>query len=92
MRPLIRGLFVLSVFAVLAAHVSTGVLAGMVEGFAPRLVLLLDRALFIALVRPMGQEAAVYALLIIGAGLAIWSYASAAAAAKMGKVERHSTW
>lgn len=92
MRPLFRSLFVLSLFAVLAAHVSTGLLRDLAEDSAPQLLGILDRGLRLLLVEPFGRTGAVYALLGLGAVFAVWAYVSAMIAARRGKGQSFSTW
>ena len=92
MRPVIRSLFVLSVFGVLAAHVSTGFLQGLLESSAPALLGPLNRSLQVLLIAPFGREVAVYALLGLGGLLALWAYVAAQLDARQGRGQGHSTW
>ena len=92
MRPLFRSLFVLSLFAMLAAHVSTGLFHEMVGDGGSSVVGLLDYWLRLLLVEPFGRAAAIYALLGLGAIFAVWAYVGAAMAARRGRGQTFSTW
>lgn len=90
MRPLFRSLFVLSVFGVLAAHVSAGALRPLLEDTAA--LSLLDRSLQVLLITPFGRDIAVYALLGLGALLALWAYFAAHMSDRHGRGQSYSTW
>ncbi|MDU8943228.1 hypothetical protein [Ovoidimarina sediminis] len=89
MHPLFRSLFLLALFALPAAHVTTGVLFTLLGQSAPGIASMADRVLTLALVRPFGATTAVYVLMGIGATLAILSYMNAS---RRGRPERHQTW
>lgn len=90
MRPLIRSVFVLSVFGTLAAHVSTGALRVLLDGTA--VLGLLDRALQLLLIAPFGRDIAVYAILALGAGLAFFVYITARMSERRGRGHVRSAW
>jgi len=92
MRPLFRSLFVFSVFGVMAAHVSTGFLQGLVSDVAPLGVSLLDKGLNALLIRPLGPVFSICVLLGIGAFFSLWTFMSAKASGRSGPQERYSTW
>ncbi len=90
MRPLIRSLFILSAFGVLAAQVSYGLVSQLVAGSPMESsVILVDRWLGILLVDVLGRQFAVWALLGAGGVLAVWSFV---AITFSGRDTRHSTW
>ncbi len=90
MRPLIRSVFVLSVFGLLAAHVSTGALNTLLEGTTA--LSLLDRTLHGLLIAPFGRDMAAYALLGLGALMALWVYVVAQMSDRHGRGQSYSTW
>ena len=92
MSPLVRSLFVFSLFGLLATHVSTGVLGGTLGEIAPGSLGMLDRALSTVLLTPLGPELSVYVLLGVGAFFALWAYMAGAAAVRSRRQERFSTW
>lgn len=92
MRPLFRSLFVLSMFGVLAVHVSSGLLRPWLERVVPEAATMLDRALMVLLIAPLGRDQAVTLLFGMGAVLSVWAYLAAARQARRGKAERHQTW
>lgn len=91
MRPLIRALFVLSVFGVLAMHVSTGLLREMTEADSPLFVNLIDNFLRTMLIAPLGRTATIYGLWTLGAVLAFAAFIFTPIT-KSGSGEKHSTW
>ena len=90
MRPLIRSVFVLSLFGLLAAHVSTGALNALLEGTAA--LSLIDRSLHSLLISPFGRDVAVYVLLGLGAIFALGIYFTTQASEKHGRGQSYSTW
>lgn len=92
MRPLFRSLFVFSVFSVIAAHVSTGILAEFVSDVAPRVLAKFDKILNTLLVGTLGPQISVYVILAIGAFFALWAFMAAQASQGSRGAERHSTW
>ena len=92
MRPLGRSLFVFSVFSIVAAHISTGILEGFVREVAPHGVTYLNRALDTVLINTFGPEVSVYVLLAIGAFFSLWAYMAATASRNARRQERYSTW
>ncbi len=90
MRPLFRSLFVLSVFGVLAAHVSVGALRALLDGTT--VLALIDRILQVLLITPFGRDIAVFALLALGAVLALWAYIAAQMSDRHGRGQSYSTW
>ncbi|MEM0949048.1 MAG: hypothetical protein AAGK37_16745 [Pseudomonadota bacterium] len=90
MRPMIRSVFVLSIFGVLAAHVSSGALYLLLEGTAA--MSLLDSALHSLLIGPFGREVAVYSLIGLGGLLALFVYVTAQASQRHGRGQSYSTW
>lgn len=91
MRPLIRALFVLSVFGVLAMHVSTGLLRDMLDTSAPQLVDAVDRGLRIMLIDPIGRDATIFGLWGVGGALAFFAFILSPVTTGKGP-EKHSTW
>ena len=89
MQPLFRSLFLLALFAIPAAHLTSGVLWTLMGEVAPGMAAAIDRVLALALVRPLGTTTSVYLLLGTGAGLAVLSYMKAS---RNGRPERHQTW
>ena len=89
MHPLFRSLFLLSLFAIPAAHLTSGVLWTLMGNAAPGVAASVDRVLALALVRPLGTTTAVYLLLGTGTALAVLSYLKAS---RQGRTERHQTW
>lgn len=92
MRPLFRSLFVLSIFGVIASHVSTGILSRFASDIAPMGVAYLDRYLQRFLVGPLGPEVTIYVILGIGSFFALWAYMAGRAREETGRTERFSTW
>lgn len=92
MRPLVRSLFVFSLFGLLAAHVSTGVLARTFADLAPESLVMLDRTLATLLVNPLGPEVSVWVLLAVGAFFALWAFMAGKVAMQARRQERYSTW
>ncbi len=92
MRPLFRSLFVLSIFGVLASHISTGLLSGFATDIAPLGVAYLDRYLERYLIGPLGPEISIYVVLGVGAFFALWAYMAGRAKEETGTIERFSTW
>jgi hypothetical protein len=90
MRPLIRSLFVFSVFGVIAVHISTGFLSNFASENAPLGVLFLDRMLFNYMIRPLGADFSVLLLYGIGTVAAIWTYMTGSRSTRA--TQRHSTW
>ena len=91
MRPVIRALFVLSFFGVLAMHVSTGLLREYLEPYAAWLVNLIDLFLRTMMIMPLGRSATIYGLWGVGAALSLAVFIMTPAT-KSGTQERHSTW
>ena len=89
MHPLFRSLFLLSMFAIPAAHLTSGVLWTLMGGFAPGIAASVDRVLALALVRPLGTTTSVYLLLGIGMTVAVLSYMKGS---RQSQPERHQTW
>jgi hypothetical protein len=85
-------LFVLSIFGVIASHVSTGLLSRFASDLAPMGVAYLDRYLERFLVGPLGTEISIYVILGIGAFFALWAYMAGRASQETGRTERFSTW
>ena len=92
MSPLFRSLFVFSIFSVIAAHVSTGALEGIMSQLAPQVSMTLDKTLNTLLVGTLGQEMSVYVLLAVGAFFAFWAYMAGLASGRSRRPERYSTW
>lgn len=92
MRPLFRSLFILSVFGLLSAHVSRGVLRDFFDGETPALLGLLDQWLGTLLVDPLGRPMAVNVLLGTGGVLALVAFIMSSTGGSQGSTQRHSTW
>ncbi len=91
MRPVIRALFVLSFFGVLAMHVSTGLLRGLIEDSAPWLLSLIDAFLRTMLIAPLGRDVTILGLWAAGGILALLAFIFTPAT-KGGEGEKRSTW
>ena len=91
MSPLFRSLFVFATFSVLAAHVSSGALDGIMAAFAPEVSIMIDKTLHTLLVGTLGPEVSVYFLRAAGAVFALWAYMSGSAG-QYRRQERFSTW
>ena len=89
MRPLFRSLFLLALFAIPAAHISTGVIWSLFGSVAPSIAGVIDQVLQMTLVRPLGSVGATTVILLVGGLIAVWSYL---AASRNAPAERHQTW
>ncbi|MEM9343138.1 MAG: hypothetical protein AAGA87_08845 [Pseudomonadota bacterium] len=85
MRPLFRSLFVLSIFALLTAHLSSGILR---DWLAPGVVGMIDDMLRTMLIDPLGRPLAIKVLLGLGIGATVLTYLTG----RNERVHRHSTW
>jgi len=85
MRPLFRSLFILAIFAILTAHLSSGLLQ---EWLAPAVVSMIDGALRTMLVDPFGRSLAIKVLLGIGIALTVLTFLTT----RSDRMQRHSTW
>ena len=92
MRPLFRSLFVFSIFGVLAAHVSTGVLRKVFGSTFPDVVPVIDHGLDAVLLGTFDARTSICVLLGVGAALALYTYLDARATARSRGSERFSTW
>ena len=92
MRPLFSALFVFSVFGLLAAHTSNGLLTGYLSDHVPQALALINQGIGILLIEPLGREVSVYTLLGAGAFFALWAYVAEATAQQNKRQERFSTW
>ena len=91
MRPLFRSLFILSVFGLLATHISSGLGSDLGGSALQAVIGVADRWLRILLVDPLGRELTVLLLWGAGGALAVWSFVTGAIQAR-GSDQRHSTW